>query len=328
MAQSPGDPHAGHDMAGGHGRHGHGPRHDRRARPLRHDPRRLRHRLAAGRLAARRRCMVMRGAWMLMGHAVLNGVYDCQDGPRGDDKALRLRHADGHGPARRSATAARCSCAPCSAPTRSWASAAIRCCWPPARRPTARRRWSTASIRTTSSWSCRPRYSHRLSRPGQRLRLRRPAGRAGLRAAGLHAPPVDHGQPRGADHPPLAGLHPHHLRRGDRRLRPRRLEARGLALPRPRAGPAPLRHRDRRAGFHRRRGSPGTRPPNWSLQASWADDEEPRAARARRGPDASGRPAPSTPCRSATTAGGRPPPPGAGAPAATTTWTPGCWKAR
>lgn len=31
---------------------------------------------------------LMSGDWMLMGHAVLNGVYDWQDGPRGDDKAF------------------------------------------------------------------------------------------------------------------------------------------------------------------------------------------------------------------------------------------------
>jgi len=31
---------------------------------------------------------VMSGAWMLMGHVTLNGVYDWQDGPRGDEKAF------------------------------------------------------------------------------------------------------------------------------------------------------------------------------------------------------------------------------------------------
>jgi hypothetical protein len=31
---------------------------------------------------------VMRGDWTLMGHALLNGVYDSQSGPRGDDKAF------------------------------------------------------------------------------------------------------------------------------------------------------------------------------------------------------------------------------------------------
>lgn len=30
----------------------------------------------------------MAGEWMLMGHALLNGVYDWQDGPRGDDKVF------------------------------------------------------------------------------------------------------------------------------------------------------------------------------------------------------------------------------------------------
>jgi hypothetical protein len=32
--------------------------------------------------------MSMRGDWMLMGHALLNGVYDWQNGPRGDEKAF------------------------------------------------------------------------------------------------------------------------------------------------------------------------------------------------------------------------------------------------
>ena len=31
---------------------------------------------------------VMRGDWTLMGHALLNGVYDHQSGPRGADKAF------------------------------------------------------------------------------------------------------------------------------------------------------------------------------------------------------------------------------------------------
>jgi hypothetical protein len=31
---------------------------------------------------------VMRGDWMLMGHVLLNGVYDWQEGPRGDEKAF------------------------------------------------------------------------------------------------------------------------------------------------------------------------------------------------------------------------------------------------
>lgn len=37
------------------------------------------------------------GDWMFMGHALVNGVYDSQGGPRGGDKVLRARHVHGHG---------------------------------------------------------------------------------------------------------------------------------------------------------------------------------------------------------------------------------------
>ena len=53
-------------------------------------------------------------------------------------------------------------------------------------------------------------YSRRLSEQ-LGLRLRRPAGRAGARAAGVHAPLLGRGQSRGADHAPLARLDAHHL---------------------------------------------------------------------------------------------------------------------
>src|SRR5262249_32946564 len=32
--------------------------------------------------------MIMSGPWMLMGHALINGVYDWQDGPRGGEKGF------------------------------------------------------------------------------------------------------------------------------------------------------------------------------------------------------------------------------------------------
>ena len=31
---------------------------------------------------------VLRGDWTLMGHLMLDGVYDWQDGPRGDEKTF------------------------------------------------------------------------------------------------------------------------------------------------------------------------------------------------------------------------------------------------
>ena len=58
--------------------------------------------------------------------------------------------------------------------------------------------------------------SQNVGRKQQRLRLRRPAGRAGVRAAGLHASRGDHGFARGADHAPLAQFDPHQLRRRNR----------------------------------------------------------------------------------------------------------------
>ena len=60
-------------------------------------------------------------------------------------------------------------------------------------------------------------YSLPPRRRGQRLPLCRPARRARLRPARLHAPHVDHGFARGADQPPLARFDPHHLRRRHRR---------------------------------------------------------------------------------------------------------------
>ena len=48
----------------------------------------------------------------------------------------------------------------------------------------------------------------------QRVPLCRPSRRAGVRAAGVHAPRGDHGFARGADQPPLARFDAHQLRRG------------------------------------------------------------------------------------------------------------------
>ena len=81
----------------------------------------------------------------------------------------------------------------------------------------------------------------------ERVRLRRPSRRAGARAAGLHASHQRHGHSRSADHPPLARLHAHHLRRGDGRAHRRQMENRGLGVPRPRAGSISLRHRSAEA---------------------------------------------------------------------------------
>ena len=93
--------------------------------------------------------------------------------------------------------------------------------------------------------------SQDIGREQQRLPLRRPARRAGVRAARLHAPRGDHGFARGADQPPLARLHAHQLRRGHRGRGARPGQARGQPLQRARARPASLEHRDRPARFDR-----------------------------------------------------------------------------
>ena len=76
------------------------------------------------------------GDWTLMGHGVLNLVYDRQSGPRGDDKAFASGHGHGHGaaPARQRHAAVQGDAQPRPADGQD---AAIRCCWPAARRPTA-----------------------------------------------------------------------------------------------------------------------------------------------------------------------------------------------
>ena len=53
-----------------------------------------------------------------MGQAMLNGVYDSQSGPRGDDKAFVVGHGDGHGHAASCRRRHGCSFRAMLAPTR------------------------------------------------------------------------------------------------------------------------------------------------------------------------------------------------------------------
>ena len=79
--------------------------------------------------------------------------------------------------------------------------------------------------------------------------LRRPPRRARVRAAGLHASPVDQRIARSAHQPSLAGFDAYYVRRGDRRPGPRQCQDRTVAFQWPRTGPASLEHRDWPAGF-------------------------------------------------------------------------------
>ena len=112
-------------------------------------------------------------------------------------------------------------------------------------------------------------------REEQRLPLRRPARRARVRPARLHAPPVDQRLARSADHPPLARFDPHHLWRGDRRAwcstasssKPRASTAASPTSSATISRPAPLDSTALRLSWNPTR--------NLSLQGSWAHLEEP-----------------------------------------------------
>ena len=156
------------------------------------------------------------GDWMLMGHAALNVVYDWQEGPRGGEHGLRLRHGDGHGAAR---LRRRHAAVPRDAEPRSADGPARLSAAPRRRRDRGRRH---AAGRPPAS----ARFLHgavgELQPPprptdASLFLYARPARRARFRPARLHAPHVDHGFARSADHPSLAGFDPHHLRRGHRR---------------------------------------------------------------------------------------------------------------
>ena len=154
-----------------------------------------------------------------MGHVVLNGVYDWQQGPRGGEKGFVVRHGHGHGAAR-----ARRRHAPAAgdAEPRS-ADGPARLSAPPRRRRDRGRRRRRSIDRQHPhdffmelSAQLQPRSRRPRSQP---VRLCRPARRARLRPARLHAPHVDHGFARGADQPSLARFDPYQLRRRHRRPR-------------------------------------------------------------------------------------------------------------
>ena len=180
------------------------------------------------------------GDWMLMGHAALNGVYDWQQGPRGDEMGFVSGMVMGMARARASATAT--APVPRDAEPRS-ADGPARLSAAPRRRRDRRRRHrrsSTASIRTISSWSCRPATATASADRLEPVPLCRPARRARLRPARLHAPHVDHGFARGADHPSLARFRPTSPSASSPPAWSSAISSSRLALQRPRARPASL----------------------------------------------------------------------------------------
>ena len=215
-----------------------------------------------------------------MGHVLLNGVYDWQDGPRGDEKAFVSGMIMGM--ARRDfERRRRLDLRAMLSPDPFMGKSGYPLLLAAGETADGARRSSTGSIRTICSWSCRPRTSHRSADVDSVFLYAGLPGRAGVRAAGVHASDLRRWTPRGADHASLVRLHAHHLRRGHGRLGARGVEGRGLALPRARAGRAPLRLRRGEIRQSVRARSAGIPTQNWSLQVSWADLKAPSSLNLR-----------------------------------------------
>jgi hypothetical protein len=149
---------------------------------------------------------------MLMGHALFNGVHDSQGGPRGGDKTFLAGMVMGM--AQRPLGGGKLGFKVMLSPDPAMGKSGYPLLLATGETADGPAPWSTASTRTTSSWSCRPATAIRWAAASTAISM--PACLASRpSAAGLHAPPGGHGQPRGADHPSLVRLDPHHLRRGD-----------------------------------------------------------------------------------------------------------------
>ena len=190
------------------------------------------------------------GSWTVMLHGVLDAVYDHQGGPRGDDKAFAsgMLMAMAQRPVGAAGTLqVRGMLSPDPAMGKDGYPLLL------ASGETADGMAPLVDRQHPYDNFIEPLASlQRTACPRQPVHLRGAARRASLgppafmhRMSGIDSPEAE-------DQPPLAGLH-HEFRRRHRRasVHGGQLEAstfNGLLLPR--AGPAPLRHRDGRAGFH------------------------------------------------------------------------------
>ena len=112
-----------------------------------------------------------------------------------------------------------------------------------------RRRWSIASIRTTSSWSSPRRTASRSASSGAAFAYFGLPGEPALGPSAFMHRFSAHAQSGGSADAPLARFDAHRLRRRDARRQPRPVAARRLVVQRPRARPLSLEHRDAQVRF-------------------------------------------------------------------------------
>ena len=205
-----------------------------------------------------------------MAHGFVNAIYDQQTGPRGDDKtfteSMFMLMAQ---PAGRSGNAR--PARQCSRSTRRMGKSGYPLLFETGEtadgndasgRPPAPARPLHGAVDAS--------YSLQLGDDGAAFVYAGLAGRAGARAASLHAPLLGDAHPGGAAHPPLARLDAHHLRRRHRSARARgrsssRAPGSTAASPTSTAGtsrPA--------ASTPGRRGSPTTRCPSCRCRSATA----------------------------------------------------------
>ena len=150
----------------------------------------------------------MRGDWMLMGHTPLNGVYD---GRRPARRHAVLRTGMAMVSARRDAADGDAlTLRAMLSPDPFMGKRGYPLLLAAGETADGEHPSSIVSIPTSSSWSFRGPMPA-SGRRSQRIPVRGTAGRASLRAAGVHASHVDDGEPGGADHTSLARLDAHQL---------------------------------------------------------------------------------------------------------------------
>ena len=181
------------------------------------------------------------GEWMTMWHAMFNGVYDNQGGPRGDSKTFVSGMVMAM--AERQVDAGTFGLRAMLSPDPLMGANGY---------PLLLGSGETADGRTPLIDRQHPHdlfmemaatYSYQIAKASSVFRLCGTARRSGARSIGVHAPRQRSRYSGSTNHPSLARQHAHYLRRRHRGRRAGHGQARSLGLPRARAGSVSVRHR-------------------------------------------------------------------------------------